>query len=110
MEYIDVTPTWEQIMPTMLFAYLNTSPTARNDLKQEFMNCARLATHYNEMAKESRGKEVSPKINEGMTRGNLEVVFKELSDMYYNSGNSPVMVVEKFMINLREVIDSIPVE
>ena len=58
-ETIDVTPTWEGLLPTLLHLvrnskYVNQNPTVRQDIEQEFRHMAQAADKWNAHCKEMR--------------------------------------------------------
>tara|TARA_R100000781_G_scaffold89889_1_gene55434 strand:- start:929 stop:1165 length:237 start_codon:yes stop_codon:yes gene_type:complete len=57
---IDITPTWEAIVPALLEAYASASPMKREDIRAEFLKMAKAVDAYaraNEMKREEIGTE-----------------------------------------------------
>ena len=49
---IDITPTWEAIVPALLEAYASASPMKREDIRAEFLKMAKAADLYNKTNKQ----------------------------------------------------------
>tara|TARA_R100000808_G_C2101883_1_gene118708 strand:+ start:567 stop:938 length:372 start_codon:yes stop_codon:yes gene_type:complete len=57
MEYIDLTPTWEEIAPAMMISLVNGKDHAEGgDLWNEFIKMAKLADKYKELLEELKKK------------------------------------------------------
>lgn len=55
MEYVDVTPTWEEITPILIFVLENGAPEGQEFAKRELLRMAKLADLYIESQEKNRG-------------------------------------------------------
>lgn len=56
MKTIDLTPTWSEILPTLLIILRDASPKGQSSAVEELKNMARAADMWNEHVKKSESK------------------------------------------------------